>query len=128
MSKSVKNSIVAFVIEIARPYIVFGFLGLSLLACAAKNPPHQIQITVPDNYSGTVRVVPCQGTTPSTGNSTAATLTEPLTIYASACPNPGEQIELLVTRAGTVTRIMPENLSVARTGDGIPVEVSAHVP
>src|ERR1700734_3981978 len=122
MSKSVKNSIVAFVIEIARPYIVFGFLGLSLLACAAKSPPRQIQITVADNYSGTVRVVPCQSAGPSTGNSTAPTSTEPLTIYTPACPNPGEQIELLVTRAGSVMRIMPENLSVARTGDGIPVE------
>jgi hypothetical protein len=128
MSKCLKSSTIAFMVEIARPYVVFGFLGMSLLACAAKNPPHQIQITVADNYSGTVRVVPCQGAGPSTGNSAPATPIQPLTVYTSACPSPGEQIELLVTRAGNVTRIMPESLSVARTGDGIPVEVLAHVP
>jgi hypothetical protein len=49
-------------------------------------------------------------------------------VATSGCPKPGQQVTLLIERAGKTYRVSPENVIVLRAGDGLPVEIHAAVP
>jgi hypothetical protein len=44
--------------------------------------------------------------------------------YARECPQPGQEIELVVVQGGQTYRVPSEKLTISKTGDGIPVEIS----
>jgi hypothetical protein len=96
-------------------------VSLSLVSCAAKSAPTRISVTVADNYSGAIHLESCvrSATVPVVTDSQGNGVT-------SACPY--GDVELAVARQGKTIYIMPENVHVERTGDGIAVRINADLP
>jgi hypothetical protein len=92
-----------------------------LLSCAAKPKAVEINVEVQPGYKGTLHVRPCSN------QSDLARADEQGKAYATACPQPGQEIELVVVQGGAIRRIPPERLIINKTGDGIPIEVIASI-
>jgi hypothetical protein len=94
-----------------------------LVSCAEKKAPRQIHVEVPAAFSGDVRITPCMKRAPADNlHADDFGLAE-----TSMCPQRGDEVEMLVSRAGRVTRIAPADIHVNRTGDGIAVSITGHV-
>jgi len=94
-----------------------------LVSCAGKKAPRQIHVEVPAGFSGDVRIAPCMKDAPADDlHADGSGLAE-----TSMCPQRGDEVEMLVSRAGSVTRIAPADIHVNRTGDGIAVSITGHV-
>ena len=92
-----------------------------LLSCAAKPRPVAINIEVQAGYKGALHVTPCAD------RAQVKRADEQGTVYAEECPQPGQEIELVVIQGGQTYRIPSENLSISKTGDGIPVEIDGRI-
>ena len=90
-----------------------------LLSCGAKPKALEISVEVQPEYRGALRVTPC-----SSRNGPADELGR---AYVAACPQPGQEIQLLISQGGKSYHIPSERLTVNKTGDGIPVEVIASI-
>jgi hypothetical protein len=94
-----------------------------LFSCAAKEAPREIVVQVPANYSGEVSLDPCSprssGDTVTKADGSAST---------SVCPQSGEVVTLIVIRGGVSYRIPPEQVTIQRAGDGLPVGIRARIP
>ena len=91
-----------------------------LFSCASTSPPQEVKVSVPDGYSGHLRVSLCvanPGKADGKGN-----------INVSDCPQSSDRVELIVSRGGKIIRIPFENLSILKTGDKIPVQIDAQLP
>lgn len=95
--------------------------GTILLSCGAKPKALEISVEVRPEYRGALRVTPCSS---RNGPARADELGR---AYVAACPQPGQEIELVITRGDKSYHIPSERLTVSKTGDGIPVEVIASV-
>jgi hypothetical protein len=106
-----------------RPWF-FGGLAISLLlvSCAAKSAPTRITVQITENFTGLLRLYPCNKNAPDPvsvdGNGEGKT---------SACPT-GDDVEIVVLKSGKSIYIAPEKVKVARAGDGFPVSISAAIP
>jgi hypothetical protein len=89
-----------------------------LLSCAAKPQPVEINVQVQPGYKGTLHVSPCSS------QASAMPADERGRAYARECPQPGQEIELVVVQGGQTYRVPSEKLTISKTGDGIPVEIS----
>ena len=89
-----------------------------LLSCAAKPRPLEINVEVRPGYKGALRVSPCSN------QASAMLADEQGRAYARECPQPGQEIELIVVQGGQTYRVSTEKLTISKTGDGIPVEIS----
>ena len=98
--------------------------ALLMFSCAAAKSAQEITVQVPPEFTGTVRINLCD---PKASTDHALVSAQRLAA-TSACPKPGQQITLLIERAGKTYRITPENVIVQRAGDGLPVEINAPVP
>jgi hypothetical protein len=96
-------------------------ISLSLASCAAKNAPTLIRVTSTDAYAGPLYLRPCleKATTPVVIDPQGNGVT-------SACPY--GDVEIVLTKQGQTIYILPENVHIQRTGDGIPVTITADIP
>jgi hypothetical protein len=99
------------------------FAAFLLFSCAAKQAPHEITVNVPANYSGDLTLNPC-----SPRSSVDVSVDGKGSAPTSACPKPGETVTLRVVRNGEEVRVAPEQVTIERAGDGLPVSIKAHVP
>jgi hypothetical protein len=91
-----------------------------LLSCAAKPDPVRISVQVRPDYKGTLHISPCsrQADAPADEQGRA---------YTQACPQPGQEVDLMVIQGEQTRHIPSEKLTISKTGDGIPVEISASI-
>jgi hypothetical protein len=98
--------------------------ALLLFSCGAARSAQEIMVQVPEEFTGTVKIDPCESKA-----SVDHVLVDAKGLAAtSACPKPGQRVTLLIVRAGKTYRITPENVAVLRAGDGLPVRIQASVP
>ncbi|HWF39604.1 MAG TPA: hypothetical protein VG322_13850 [Candidatus Acidoferrales bacterium] len=91
-----------------------------LLSCAAKPAPLQISVQVRPDYKGVLRISPCS-------SQLAERADDQGRAYTRACPQAGQEIELVVTQGTQTRRISSGQLTISKTGDGIPVEISTFI-
>ena len=98
---------------------IFLCVSVLLASCAAKSAPLQINCVTGDKISGHVHLVPC-----SPEASSLVELDDAGTGATSACPK-DNNVELVVSRNGQPTFILPDQVHVQRSGDGIAVAIDA---
>jgi len=95
----------------------------SLLSCGLANPPQRLTLRVDPGFRGRVHISTCVQSAPAaeiTADSQGAAAT-------SICPTSDQAVELVVVRAGQSHKITAQEISVLRTGDGIPTSIQADV-
>ena len=94
-------------------------VSVLLASCAAKPAPLQINCVTLAKVSGHVHLVPCsrQASNPVQLNDAGSGVT-------SACPK-DNNVELVVIRDGQPTFVLPDQVHVQRSGDGIAVAIDA---
>jgi hypothetical protein len=95
---------------------------VSLLSCASQKPPFKIAIKAPAGFAGQAHVKLCE-----IGANLVAELDADGTGATSACPRPGDNLEIFGTRGAESIYITHENVRVVRTGDEIPIALDADI-
>jgi hypothetical protein len=95
---------------------------VSLLSCASQKPPFKVAISAPAGYTGSVHIKLCQ-----MGAQATARLDDQGVGATSACPAPGDNLEIFGTRGANSIYVTHENVRVVRTGDEIPIAVDAEL-
>jgi hypothetical protein len=98
---------------------IFLCVSLLLASCAAKSAPLQINCVTLAKVSGHVHLIPCSPQAPN-----PVQLDDSGSGSTSACPS-DNNVELVVTRNGQPTFILPDQLHIQRAGDGIAVAIDA---
>ena len=93
---------------------------LSLWSCASQKPPFKVAVQCPQNYAGHIHVSLCQ-----TASSPTAKLAEHGNGLSSACPAPGDNVEIYGTRGADSIFVPHESITVNKTGDDIPIALDA---
>jgi hypothetical protein len=96
-------------------------ISLAFASCAAKDAPMRVTVKVADGFSGVIHLTPCVA---SANN--PAVVDERGNGSLSACPS-GE-LEIIVLKQGRTLYVRPEEITVERAGDGIPVSISTSIP
>jgi hypothetical protein len=96
-------------------------ISLSLASCALKNAPSRVTVKVADTYSGFLHLTPCRE-----GSKEPVVVDERGNGEISVCPS--GDLEIVVIKGTRTVYIPPEKVKVDRTGDGIPVIVTASIP
>jgi hypothetical protein len=99
------------------------FATFLLFSCAAKQAPREIIVTVPADYSGELTLSPC-----SAGAAAKVSADSRGFGSTSACPKADETVTLTVIRGGADIRVPPDQVTIERAGDGLPVAIKARVP
>ena len=94
-------------------------VSVLLASCAAKPAPLQINCVTLAKVSGHVHLVPC-----SRQASNPVQLDDAGSGVTSDCPK-DNNVELVVIRDGQPTFILPDQVHVQRSGDGIAVAINA---
>jgi hypothetical protein len=98
---------------------VFLCVSLLLASCAAKSAPLQINCVTGDKIPSHLHLMPC-----SPEASSLVELDDAGTGATSACPK-DNNVELVVSRNGQPTFILPDQVHIRRSGDGIAVDIDA---
>jgi hypothetical protein len=93
---------------------------VSLLSCASQKPPFKIGIAAAAGYRGPVHIRLCQP-----GAGATAQLDGSGNGVTSACPEPGDNMEIHGTRGADPVDLTREDIRVVRTGDEIPIALDA---
>jgi hypothetical protein len=96
-------------------------ISLSLASCAAKRMPTIVTVKVPDTYAGPLHLKPCEE-----GAKEPAVVDEQGNGETTACPN--GDVEIVVIKQTQKIYLTSEKVKVDKTGDGIPVGITANVP
>lgn len=96
------------------------FATFLLFSCAAKQAPWEITVKVPADYSGELNLTPC-----STGAPAEVSVDSRGFGATSACPKADETVTLTVIRDGAELRVPPDQVTIERAGDGLPVAIKA---
>jgi hypothetical protein len=99
------------------------FATFLLFSCAAKEAPREITVNAPADYAGELNLDPC-----SSRASAEVSVDSKGSAPTSVCPKPDEKVTLTVIRGGTNIRVPPDQVTIERAGDGLPVAIKAHVP
>jgi hypothetical protein len=99
------------------------FATFLLFSCAAKQAPHDITVKVPPDYSGELILAPC-----SPQASTQVSVDSKGSASTSVCPAANESVTLTVIRGGSDLRVPPDQVTIERAGDGLPVAIKARIP
>ena len=99
------------------------FTPFLLFSCAAKQAPREITVRVPPDYAGELSLDPC-----SRHASAEVSVDAKGDTATSVCPKADETVTLRVIRGGTDFRVPPDQVTIERAGDGLPVAIKAHVP
>jgi hypothetical protein len=94
-------------------------VSVLLASCAAKPAPLQINCVTLAKVSGHVHLVPC-----SRQASNPVQLDDAGSGVTAACPK-DNNVELVVIRDGQPTFVLPDQVHVQRSGDGIAVAIDA---
>lgn len=95
----------------------------SLLSCGLARPPQRLTLKVDPAFGGIVHISTCVQSAPAaeiTADSQGAAAT-------SICPTSDQALELVVVRGAQSYRIAQQDVSIQRTGDGIPTSIQAQV-
>jgi hypothetical protein len=109
---------VGFLLRRCAPHLLACII---LLSCAAKPKPVEISVEVPIGYKGALRISPCSD------QARPAQPDERGRVYTRECPQPGQEVEVVITEGSQSMHIPSGKLNVSKTGDGIPVEISTVV-
>jgi hypothetical protein len=93
---------------------------LSLWSCASQKPPFKVSVACAQKYAGHIHVNLCQSAA-----SAIAKLDDSGNGSSSACPAPGDNVEILALRGNDSVVVPHENMSVQKTGDDIPIALDA---
>jgi len=99
------------------------FATFLLFSCAAKQAPHEITVKVPENYSGALTLDPG-----SPDSSAEVVVNSHGSARTSACPKPGESVTLTIVQGSVERRISPDQVTIERAGDGLPVAIKTRIP
>jgi hypothetical protein len=99
------------------------FAAFLLFSCAAKQSPREITVTVPADYSGELNLSPCSRSAPAEVSVDSKGFGP-----TSACPKADEAVTLTIIRGGADLRVPPDQVTIERAGDGLPVAIKARVP
>jgi hypothetical protein len=99
------------------------FAAFLMFSCAAKEAPREIIVNVPAGFLGELSLSPCMDK--SVGE---VTLNAQGAGTTAACPRVGETLTLTVVKDGKSYRIPPDQVTIERAGDGLPVAIRARVP
>lgn len=100
---------------------IFLITVLFLMSCGAKSAPTIIRCVAGPNFAGHVHLVPCLGQP-----SGSVLLDDNGKTTTSACPA-DDNVEIVLDRNGKTTYILPGQVHIDRTGDGIAVSIDAVV-
>jgi hypothetical protein len=93
---------------------IFLCMSLLLVSCAAKSAPALISCSAAENLSGRhVHLTPCS---PQAAN--PVQLDKDGNGATSACPS-DDNVEIVLTVNGSTTYLLPDQVRIGRTGDGI---------
>jgi hypothetical protein len=106
------------------PMYVTMFGALLLSSCAAAKSAQQITVQVPDEFAGTLQINPCDRS--ASVDHVAADAKG--AAASSACSHRGDQVTLIIVRGGKTDRVIPGNVTILRTGDGLRVRIEAAAP
>lgn len=93
---------------------------VSLLSCASQKPPFKIAVAAAAGYRGPLHVRLCQP-----GAASTAQLDVSGNGVTSACPVPGDNVEIHGTRGADPLDLTRADIRVVRTGDEIPIALDA---
>jgi hypothetical protein len=93
---------------------------LSLWSCASQKPPFKVLVACPPSFAGHIHVSLCQ-----TAAAAIANLDEHGNGLSSACPAPGDNVEIVGNRGGDAIFVAHEDIAVKKTGDDIPIALDA---
>jgi hypothetical protein len=102
--------------------IQIGAISL-MLSCASSQPVQRLTVRVPSGFVGAIHLdtcVPSASASDLSTNSVGAGAT-------SACPARDGNIEITVVRGDRKYTVAPSDVSISRTGDGIPTGIRAEV-
>jgi hypothetical protein len=94
-----------------------------LLSCGLSHPPQRLTVHVAPRFTGTVHISTCVQSAPNAD----LTADEQGVAATSACPSSDEAVELVVLRGDQSYKIAAEDVSIMRTGDGIPTTIQAEI-
>jgi hypothetical protein len=98
--------------------------ALLVLSCGAANSAQEITVQVPDRFTGTLQIDTCN----VAASSDHVTVDAHGAAMTPACPTRGQQVTLVIAGGGQTYRIVPDKVTVVRTGDGLPVRIQATLP
>lgn len=93
---------------------------VSLWSCASQKPPFKVAIVTAAGYAGAIHVKLCQADAQVTARLDAQGFGA-----SSACPGPGDNVEIRGTRGDDSVFIPHDSIHVVKTGDEIPVALDA---
>jgi hypothetical protein len=93
---------------------------VSLLSCASQKPPFKIAVAAAAGFHGPMHIRLCQP-----GASATAQLDANGNGMTSACPEPGDNMEIHGTRGAEPVDLTREDIRVVKTGDSIPIALDA---
>jgi hypothetical protein len=93
---------------------------MSLWSCASQKPPFKVEVACPPNFAGHIHVSLCQ-----TAAAATAKIDEHGLAFSSACPAPGDNVEIVGKRGDNPIFVPHENIAVKKTGDDIPIALDA---
>jgi hypothetical protein len=99
-----------------------GALSL-LLSCGFSRPPQRLTVHVAPGFTGTVHISACVQSAPNAD----LTVDNQGAAATSACPSSDQAVELVVLRGEQSYKIAATDVSIARTGDGIPTTIQAEI-
>jgi hypothetical protein len=94
-----------------------------MLSCASSQPPERFTVRVAAGFTGTIHVNTCVPSAPATD----LTVDEQGVGATSACPSRDATVELTVLRADQQYTVAAPDISILRTGDGIPTSIRAEI-
>lgn len=95
------------------------WFSVLFVSCGLKSPPSIISCAAGSNAPGRVHLTPCFDGAPN-----PAQLDDHGNGATSACPS-SDNVEIVLTRNGVTTYILPEQVHIGRAGDGIAVSIDA---
>jgi|SRR5262252_9099908 len=91
-----------------------------LFSSSCSKPTRQIQIEVPEGYSGHLHITTC-AIPPLRADGRG-------NVSVADCPRPSERIQLIVRRDGNMYELPPDRLAVSKNLKGFPVSIDAVLP
>jgi hypothetical protein len=94
-----------------------------MLSCASSQPLRRITVHTVPEFTGTLRISTCvSGTSGSEISADAQGMAS-----TSLCPGQNVNVEIMVVQGSRQSVVAHEDVSISRTGDGIPTTIKAEV-
>jgi hypothetical protein len=94
-----------------------------LLSCASTRPPQRLRVRVAPGFGGTLQLTPCAGGAGGPEISADANGAADTAI----CPSADAGVVIVVVQGDREYTAAPEDISIRRTGDGIPTSIAVRM-